>query len=55
MHLEIMHTGNTAKAQEFMETYAISQDSALGQQKRNLIERINSKGIPRDIVLRYAW
>ena len=54
LHLELMQTGDTAKAQKFMETYAISANSPLGEQKQNLIERINSKGIPRDIVMRYA-
>jgi len=52
-HLEVMQTGNREKADAFIEQYALSDGSSLLQQKNALLQRISSKGIPRDIVLQY--
>ncbi len=52
-HLEIMQTGNRVKANEYIEKYALRDGSSLMAQKTTLIDRVNEKGIPRDIVLQY--
>ncbi|MBI5002694.1 hypothetical protein HZC31_04875 [Candidatus Woesearchaeota archaeon] len=53
LHLEIMQTGNRKKADELIRTYTLADGSSLLSQKTTLIDRINEKGIPRDIVLQY--
>ncbi len=54
LHLEILHTGNAHKAKEFISHYTIEDGSPLDTKRKSLVDTINNKNIPRDIMINYV-